>query len=360
MTPQGLKDGSVDEGQIRRWWTENPIANIGIVTGRESGIIVLDIDVKDDGPNSLAAIEDGNEKLPPTVEVITGGGGAHRFFRHPVHTNVPNSAKRLGRGLDVRGDGGYVVAVPSLHASGERYSWDLYAGLNEAELAELPPWLLKLILPPVSSPSRAMPTTTGDAARRWLGNALALATPGNRSERGQRLACQLRDNGVPRGEAEAIMRDYAARVPAGDHPYTEREALATYASVMKTPSRGPAISPHRHEPDTRPAPCQSPKPPTGAAADLETYLAGVIQGKIYNVPFPWNAITSATQALQPGSFCLLGGDPGVGKTFFILQCLRYWHGNGVNPAVFFAEKNTVFYMRRLLAQLTGNGKILDL
>lgn len=357
-TKNGFKDCSVDEGQICAWWSKWPSANIGIVTGRASGVVVLDVDIRDDGPASLAAIEDGNSKLPSTVEVITGSGGGHRFFKHPIHTNVPNSAKRLGRGLDVRGDGGYVVAAPSLHASGERYSWEICASPDEVELAELPKWLLTLILPPVKAERTASVTTPGDAARKWLGDALARSSPGNRSEQGQRLACQLRDNGVTKSEAEGIMRDYASRVPAGDHAYTEREALATYASVMKTPARDPAISQTRQQ---SPAPAVTPAAPTpGAAADLEAYMGGIIDGRIFNVPFPWPSITSATQALQPGSFCLLGGDPGVGKTFFILQCLQFWHGNGINPAVLFAEKNRNFYMKRLLAQLAGNGNLVNL
>ncbi len=359
LTATGFYEGSADPEQIRAWWSKWPIANVGIVTGRASGIVVLDVDTKDDGPNSLLAIEDGNEKIPTTVEAITGSGGSHRFFKHPIHTDVPISASRIGRGIDVRGDGGLVVASPSLHASGERYSWDICAGPDEADLAEIPKWLLKLMLPPPKAERQASVITPGEAARRWLGDALARATPGNRSEQGQRLACQLRDNGVQRPEAEALMRDYASRVPAGDHAYTEREALATYASVMKTPARDPAKSQTRKQDDPF-APTPIPQPTPGAAADLEKYMTGVIEGRIFNVPFPWNEITRATQALQPGSFCLLGGDPGVGKTFFILQCLQHWHGNGINPAIFFAEKDRTFYMKRLLAQLAGNGNLVNL
>jgi hypothetical protein len=370
LTANGLKDASADESQVRAWWAGQPAANVGIVTGSASGIVVLDVDLRADGPASLAKLEATHGQLPPTVEVITGGGGAHRFFRHPGGIIIPNSAGKLGAGLDVRGDGGYVVAVPSLHARGERYAWEMYCDPDEAEVAELPKWLLNLMLGRHEQQARAaqVAAPVNRDARKWLGDALAKVSPGTRSEVGHRLACQLRDNRVPRGEAEPIMRDYAARVPAGDHPYTEREALATYASVMKTAARPPAESQNRTYADRPSKPVQPVADPVavtapplpGAADELAEYMTGVIDGRIFNVPFPWDSITQATQALQPGSFCLLGGDPGVGKTFFVLQCLSHWHANGFRPAFFFAEKNRTFYMRRLLAQLSGLGGIVNL
>jgi hypothetical protein len=368
LTPNGLKDASADESQVRAWWVGHPAANVGIVTGSVSGIVVLDVDVKDDGAKSLVTLQAAHKQLPPTVEVITGSGGSHLFYRHPGNLIIPNSAGKLGKGLDIRGDGGYVVAVPSLHAKGERYAWEPCAGPDEAEMAGLPKWLLDLLLGRHDKPKPSDRPALSDNGRKWLGDALAKVAMGNRSETGHRLAVQLRDNRVPQGEAEAIMRDYAARVPAGDHPYTEHEALATYASVMKTAARDPAVSQTRRQS----APAAPPiipvaevelvtaAPPPGAADELAEFMEGVIAGRIYNVPFPWPAITEGTQALMPGSFCLLGGDPGVGKTFFILQCLRDWHANGHRPAVFFAEKDRKFYMRRLIAQLTKNGNFVKL
>lgn len=368
LTPNGLKDASADESHVRAWWAGNPAANVGIVTGSLSGIVVLDVDVKDNGAESLVTLQKNHSVLPPTVEVITGSGGEHRFFRHPGNLIIPNSAGKLGKGLDIRGDCGYVVAVPSLHAKGERYAWEVCAGPDEAELADMPKWLLDLILGRHEKPSQpAKNFPLSDDGRKWLGDALARVTVGNRSETGHRLALQLRDNNVSRGEAESIMRDYASRTPAGGHPYTEAEALATYASVMKTPPRAPAESQTRRE-APRPAPTIdvpvvefiASEPPPGAADELAEFMEGVIAGRIYNVPFPWPAITEGTQALMPGSFCLLGGDPGVGKTFFLLQCLRDWHAKKHRPAVFFAEKDRKFYLRRLIAQLTGNGNFVRL
>ncbi len=77
--------------------------------------------------------------------VSTGGGGSHIYFAHPGRP-VQNSAGRIGSGLDIRGDGGYVVAPPSIHSSGELYRWDPHARASDVALPEMPPWLLDLAL----------------------------------------------------------------------------------------------------------------------------------------------------------------------------------------------------------------------
>jgi putative DNA primase/helicase len=112
LVPHGVHDATTNESTIRRWWTDEPNANIGIATGAVSGIIVLDVD-GEDGEASLAALEREHGPLPETPTVLTGKG-RHLYFAHPG-VPVPNRV-RVALGLDVRGDGGYVVAPPSIHA----------------------------------------------------------------------------------------------------------------------------------------------------------------------------------------------------------------------------------------------------
>jgi len=138
-TPRGLLDASTDANTIRQWWAKWPDANIGIVTGATGGLLVLDVDPGHGGDATLADLLAIHGPLPETVEALTGGGGRHVFFKHPGGT-IRNSAGKLGPGLDVRGDGGYVVAPPSVHASGECYQWTADPG--ETPLAEAPAWLL--------------------------------------------------------------------------------------------------------------------------------------------------------------------------------------------------------------------------
>lgn len=136
----GLKRASADVAVIAEWVRRWPAMGLGIRTGAESGLVVLDVDVQHGGAGTLKALEQEHGKLPKVPEVLTGGGGRHIYFRHPGGV-VRNSAGTLGPGLDVRGDGGYVVAPPSVHESGRPYLWT--TTLDQQPLAEPPPWLLE-------------------------------------------------------------------------------------------------------------------------------------------------------------------------------------------------------------------------
>ncbi|PZO84128.1 MAG: DNA primase [Micavibrio aeruginosavorus] len=141
LTPNGFKDAATDKKQIVAWWEAHPDANIGLATGTASGLFVLDID-GDDGEQSLKKLEENHGPLPPTGEVITGGGGRHLYFKLPDVRTVRNSAGKLGLGLDVRGDGGYVVAPPSIHSSGKPYERSVD---SHNQIAPPPDWLVDLV-----------------------------------------------------------------------------------------------------------------------------------------------------------------------------------------------------------------------
>src|SRR5260370_29318592 len=83
LPEHGLKDASKDSATIRAWWRRWPKANVGIATGAASGIVVLDVDAKADGPETLAILEDEHGRLSDTPTVLTGGGGQHLYFRDP-------------------------------------------------------------------------------------------------------------------------------------------------------------------------------------------------------------------------------------------------------------------------------------
>ena len=126
-----------DPTQIAEWFRHWPDANIAIVTGAVSGLVVLDIDPRHGGDSSLAALERQHGPMAETVETRTGGGGRHLYFGHRgemLHNRVG-----IAPGVDLRGDGGYVVAPPSIHASGESYRWE--RSPDVCRLAALPAWL---------------------------------------------------------------------------------------------------------------------------------------------------------------------------------------------------------------------------
>ena len=139
-TPHGSSDASVDEAVIRAWWARWPDANIGVATGSTSGLLVLDVDPVHGGDESLEALVARHGSPPPTPTSLTGGGGRHLLFAHPEFP-VPSRCGALGPGLDVRGDGGYIVAPPSRHRSGRLYEWEASSHPDELPLTSPPAWL---------------------------------------------------------------------------------------------------------------------------------------------------------------------------------------------------------------------------
>lgn len=183
-TAHGLKDGSKDAEQIRRWWEKWPEANLGILTGQENGLLVLDVD-GEDGKASLKALTDANGSLPKTLRVKTGRKGSdgkrkgcHYYFRAPVEVLIRNSAGALGKGLDIRAEGGYVVAPPSLHPSGLHYEWLA----PEQRLADVPSWLLAKMAE--AKPAPAVLTAQGEVIPEGGRNAALASLGGAKRRRG--------------------------------------------------------------------------------------------------------------------------------------------------------------------------------
>lgn len=133
----GFRDATKNFEQIEKWWEMWPSANIGLATGEISGVVVVDVD-GEEGRKSLKALQGRHGILPPTLTARTGNGG-HLFFRSGGHGFQNHTA--ILPGIDIRGDGGYVVAPPSVHVSGKRYSW-----MGEGRLVDTPDYLRELLL----------------------------------------------------------------------------------------------------------------------------------------------------------------------------------------------------------------------
>ena len=124
--------------EIGAWFRRWPNANIAVVTGLISGLVVLDLDPRHGAHASIERLQRQHGPWAETVEVLTGGGGRHLYFAHPGE--LMRNRVGIAPGVDLRGDAGYVVAPPSIHPSGEPYRWARSPDLFP--LAPLPEWLL--------------------------------------------------------------------------------------------------------------------------------------------------------------------------------------------------------------------------
>jgi hypothetical protein len=161
LIKHGLHAATREDAQVRDWWRRWPDALIGVPTGRVSGFVVLDVDLKGavNGFDTLAGL--GVAILPDTPMVHTVSGGLHLYFRVPDYPEIRNSAGErgsgIGRGLDWRGEGGYVI-VPS---PGSGYSWDPHWNLNTTALTAVSTALLPREPDRQATTSRSVRPTAG-------------------------------------------------------------------------------------------------------------------------------------------------------------------------------------------------------
>jgi putative DNA primase/helicase len=236
ITLHGFKDATTDEATIRSWWGETPNANVAIATGEVSKIVVLDIDCKGevDGEASLRALlHEKGWVLPETRDVRTPNGGRHLYFRLPEGVTVRSSAGKLGPGLDVRGDGGYVIAPPSV-VNGKAYEW-----VNNTQiLPPVPDWMAEKRKGkakkkeheddadggPIERIRDALDHVSADDRKTWLNVIWAVARATGRSPEGLALVQKWSRKSAKhddRRDPEHIEREYhEASAEGPDSPIT--------------------------------------------------------------------------------------------------------------------------------------------
>lgn len=184
LTKNGCKDATTDLARIDTWWTKWPGANIGLATGRpEKCILVVDLDVDEtkglNGFSTWAAVvaqhSPGMHPGLNTLAVATPRGGRHLYLRvtNPTTGACRNSGSTLGKGIDTRGTGGYVILPPSHTNSG------VYTRALAAPIQPAPTWLLSLLepahrrtspqtavfVPPANTTAYALAAITGETER---------------------------------------------------------------------------------------------------------------------------------------------------------------------------------------------------
>ncbi len=120
----GFKNATDDVERVKKiWGRTKQRKNIGIATGHSSELLVIDVDPRHGGDSSITALESKFGVLAATMIVNTGGGGQHYYYQMPEDIDIPSTQNTLGAGIDIRANGGYVVAPGSLHVSGVRYEF---------------------------------------------------------------------------------------------------------------------------------------------------------------------------------------------------------------------------------------------
>jgi len=233
----GFKDATDDADQIRQWAKAFPNANIAIATGKPSGIVVVDIDPRNGGADSVSRLAGRGFLFPDCPQAKTGNNGRHLFFALPSAGLRP-SKDRLGRGIDIKSTGGYVVAAPSWIAPSEqgkggRYEW--VRSPQEVAPPPVPQWVLKAVQPKRVALPTFEPRVSAEGAQRKLeGMAKRLATAGE-GERNNILNWSSFQAGVlvrqgRIGSSLVSSRLTQAALAAG---LTLTEVQATIASAMR-------------------------------------------------------------------------------------------------------------------------------
>lgn len=213
FVPRGFKDATTDETSIRLWWKSRPNAGIGICTG--NGLVVLDVDPRNGGDVSLSELLSQYGELN-TMTVRTGGGGLHFYF---VTEGQIKSASNVLPGIDVKGEGGYVVAAGSIHPSGEKY--EFFTAENVAP-ASIPSWLIEL----VNTRSRSSKKRDASTEARIL--------EGERNSKLISIAGSLRRRGL--GEEDILETLRVVNARQCEIPLEESEIREIARSIMRYPT----------------------------------------------------------------------------------------------------------------------------
>ena len=285
LTAHGFQDATRDTEQIKAWWTQWPSANIGIATGsRSGGLLVIDLDVDEnkgiDGRETLREWEAEHGKLPGNTWLsITGRGGYHYFYR--TAEKIRNRTA-LYEGVDIRGEGGYVVAPPSDHPNGRSYQWE--QGPDDGPLAE--------------ADGKVMEFLSGRSLEK-LGRGFEVPEQipeGERTNTLVRLLCSQQAKGLSDEAIRAAVRaeNEAKCVP----PLTDEELEKTVFPALGRYQKGTAPYKARYDSATGSfKPSKSPIILTPMDAVEEKTPEWLIPGYM-----PKNEI------------CILAGDGGAGKT----------------------------------------------
>lgn len=280
---QDYADRLPTEDEIREWWKRVPRANIGVVTGKVSNLVAVDVDV-DRGGSAEQIFE-----LAPTGMISrTGSGGYHLLYKYT--DDVPKN--RVGKtGVDIRSNGGYIVVPPSLHDSGNLYKWVKAESTNKMS-SQLVSYLS---LPPVQDSN----APAGDGPR-WLTDALMGVDDGNRNDTCAKLVGYYAGKGIPKDVTLAMMMNWDGnnRPPLGEY-----RVRLTVDSVYRTSYRySPPVTPQQQQ--------QQAQAGAFDVVDMNTYMSVYGGGAVKWIIPDW---------LPEDTIAFIASPPGTYKTWILLD-----------------------------------------
>jgi KaiC/GvpD/RAD55 family RecA-like ATPase len=339
----GLKDASADVDTVTAWWTRYPDANIGLTTGASSGLVVVDVDGAD-GEAALAVYGE----LPLTVESTTGKG-RHLLFRGSPE--IRNSAGKLGPQLDVRAEGGYIVAPPSIHPNGGTYRWASGRHPGKLTPADLPESIAKRITGVVGS----IQPVVGAAPQSAVDVVFSGVGSGGRNQALTAYAGRL--FAKQHGADEVLELVRAVNTTKVNPPLDDAEVVALVQSIGQTHHRN------------HPAPVESlPR----ESSPLVPITVGIFEGMMEKaskpvdaMPTMWSAWNRACrmygggQGLARGWHVVAAGGAGAGKSLIALNMTAEALRNGHSVGWVSLEMSREQLLLRLLGIATGR-KLRDL
>jgi len=252
VTEHGFKDATNDPDQIQQWcdqyWSYPEKYSIAMPTGEVNGFWVLDVDKKTDGMISLSTLVETNGDIE-TACVSSGGGGQHKYFKYSSSLPVKSKTNLLP-GIDIRGDGGYIIVPPSKHASGYSYDW-----LNK-EIKEPPEWLVDILKknngikkqsqydknPSVPGTPKEETTAYGKAALENACDELRNAIEGTRNEtlnkKAFSIGCLVAGTEIAEQDALQALTDAALSSGLGRRE-TEKTINSGFSAGKKHPKSAP-------------------------------------------------------------------------------------------------------------------------
>lgn len=331
--------------EIKAWWTKWPRANIGVCTGRVSNLAVIDID-GEVGSQSASTLN-----LPTTLTVISGrlplGSSKHLYYQFADGIRNDQDAK-LGEDVDIRGEGGYVVAPCSVHESGNYYTFVGGFQRFRDHLSPFPPHLLDML--------RAKGKEAGweeikEHTEPWVSTLLQGVGEGQRHSALVRLSGYFSSKGMPIDVTKALLRDWNTRCTP---PYPTEKIGKTVEDIYKRyptgtksdeikPNNVPAVSTERQMVSV-----------TSARNAFTSFKAALEERKKFKGPelstgFP--VLDGLTCGLTRANLAVVGAWPGVGKTAWLLGVVKHLAESGHRVAYFPTEMSK----NEVLKVLVSNG-----